>query len=455
MARVGRGVGIAAALSVLVAATALFPTAALRDAATAAPPAAWGAGDAAAALVRPAGYSALAPIATTSDALALLTVREHLALVLSVLFGYAMWRVAARVRQRRSGRRRASTIGEAGRALVLAGGVVAVYFAGCLVPRPMAALTVLDPDVVRVDFHSHTEASHDGRRGFTAERNRAWHRAAGFDVAYVTDHNTYAGAERGAAGNPRRSGDGPVLLSGVEAWSGGEHLNILGATAADHAFLAADHQIDDGAVERAVAAGRRDPVFIETVPGNLDALVTAERLESSMPGASVARVDAIELSDAAPRGLEQGDRDRTRILHLADSLNLAVVAGSDNHGWGHKAAAWSLVRVPGWRTLPPDELGRRIESSLLTGRRSAVRVVERSRLAPMRGAALALTLPAFVWHLFATLSPADRLGWLAWAWAAALLADAAIRWRTRRRAAVGANLEDEPDDDSTARRLAA
>ncbi|HET7458534.1 MAG TPA: hypothetical protein VFJ74_12865, partial [Gemmatimonadaceae bacterium] len=366
------------------------------------------------------------------------------------------WRAAARLRQRRAGRRRATALGEGGGAMLLGAGIFAAYSAGCIMPRPMAALAVADPDIVRVDFHSHTEASHDGRRGFTAERNRAWHRAAGFDVAYVTDHDAFGGAERGAAGNPRLAGGGTVLLSGVEAWSGGEHLNVLGATASDSAFIAPDHQIDDAAVERAVGAGRRDPVFIETVPGNLDALVTAERLERSMPGASVARVDAIELSDAAPRGFEQTDRDRARILHLADSLGIAVVAGSDNHGWGHTAAAWSLVRVPGWRALTPDALGRSIEARLLAAdRRDAVQVVERSRLAPPRTRVeLAFTAPAFAWQIFATLSPADRLGWLVWAWGAALLADAAGRLRARRRATIAAE-EPEDDDDDSSRWMAA
>ena len=49
----------------------------------------------------------------------------------------------------------------------------------------MARLRVGDPDVLVVDFHSHTEASHDGRRGFTDADDRAWHHDAGFDAREI------------------------------------------------------------------------------------------------------------------------------------------------------------------------------------------------------------------------------------------------------------------------------
>jgi hypothetical protein len=136
---------------------------------------------------------------------------------------------------------------------------------------------------------------------------------------------------------------------------------------------------------------------------------------------------AIELSDAAPRGLEQSDSTREHLLRIADSLDLALVAGSDNHGWGRTAAAWSLVTIPGWRDMTPDSLGRAIETRIHDERRGAVRVVERGRPRTIRGAAMLLNAPVVVWHLFASLALADRLAWLAWAWGLAL------GWRAVRR----------------------
>ena len=55
--------------------------------------------------------------------------------------------------------------------------------------RPSRATVVFD-------VHSHTNVSHDVRgtlmRGFDTEANLRWHRRAGFDAVFVTDHNTVA-----------------------------------------------------------------------------------------------------------------------------------------------------------------------------------------------------------------------------------------------------------------------
>jgi hypothetical protein len=83
-------------------------------------------------------------------------------------------------------------------------------------------------------------------------------------------------------------------------------------------------------------------------------------------------------------------------------------------------AAWSLVSLPGWRALSPDSLGRLIEARIRDERRGAVRVVERSRPRTIRGGAVLLNGPVVAWHLFAALSAAERLAWLAWTWAIAV-----------------------------------
>jgi hypothetical protein len=131
----------------------------------------------------------------------------------------------------------------------------------------------------------------------------------------------------------------------------------------------------------------------------------------------------IELSDGAPRGIDQSQRDRRLILRIADSLNLALVAGSNNHGWGHTAVAWSLMRIPDWRALTPDSLGATVEQRIRAERRHAVQVAVRRSPDPGRSSlALAATLPAVAWNMLVTLSPAERASWIVWAWMAAALA---------------------------------
>jgi hypothetical protein len=139
-------------------------------------------------------------------------------------------------------------------------------------------------------------------------------------------------------------------------------------------------------------------------------------------------VVAIELSDGAPRGIAQAQRDRARILRLSDSLHLALVAASNNHGWGRTAVAWSVLRIPGWRALTPDSLDNAIQQRIRTARRQAVQVIERrSPSADRSRVALAATLPAVAWNLFVTLSPVERVSWIVWAWIVAMLMPGAGR----------------------------
>lgn len=413
----------AGGLTALLFAGAAWPVAPLRDAAT---------GAAADAHLRlsPA-FLALAPLNNTLDALSLLSVREH-AVVWFVLGAvYIAWRVRRRLTRQVSPRGWMREFRVLGIALAC---LIAVYATGALVSRPMAALALptRDSDLVTIDFHSHTNASHDGRTWFTPARNREWHAAAGFDAAYISDHFTFAGAEIGTRANPARSGAGTVLFSAIECLEGGEHVNVLGVTAADYVLFNGRY-IAPAAVEAAISAGRPRPVIVQTIPG---ALTRLPRL--GMPG--VVPVAAIELSDAAPRGLSDGDRDRTRILALADSLGLAVVAGSDNHGWGRTAAAWSVMLVPGWRALTPDTLERRVEDGIRIGGRHAVQVIERTRpvwsirttaQGPAGWVSNAAGAPGFfgrfVWQLTATRSWAERASWLAWIWLVALF----VAWRAR------------------------
>ena len=354
-----------------------------------------------------AAFVVLAPFCDVLDALTLLGVAQNIVFIASLAAVYVAWRV---LRWRYSGARPGREVRLALRAL---GALIAIYGIGIVAPRPMTRLTLDDPADVAVDVHSHTSASHDGRPGFDADANRAWHRAAGFDVAYITDHKSYDGAADAARKNPARAGDSLVTLSGIELIAHGVHVLALGATPRTDVWL----HVDPRRVPPShLPPGFREPVLIQTIPDNLDRL--------SAPDAEGRHgVLGIELSDGAPRGIQQGQRDRRRILRIADSLDLAVVAGSNNHGWGRTAVAWSVLRIPGWRALSPDSLGARIEDRIRSGRRHAVRIVARRSPDPNGSAALlAATLPAVVWNVVLTLAPGERVSWIIWTWIATVLA---------------------------------
>lgn len=345
------------------------------------------------ALHLPVGYVAVAPVSALLDTLSLLTVRQHVAFGVSLLLGALLLALLCRqtgatALEGRTARRRLRVVVRVGAFLIAAlSGLLSLYVALTLLPRPMARLRVTGDASTRltvVDFHSHTDASHDGRRGFTAEANRAWHRSAGFDVAYITNHREPE-VTRSVTSDSVRAGDDIVMLSGVEYGYRGEHVVSLG----DHAGT--------------LAGDSAAPVVIHTIPEPLES-VHARGVRGG-PG-----VVAIEIADASPRGLEQAASDSDRILRLADSLDLAVVASSNNHGWGHSAIAWSLIDIPGWKALQPGALDSAIQSTILRRRRRAVRVVIRAPVPGSQSAiGLALTLPSVVWTSISTLPAHGRV----------------------------------------------
>ncbi|MEO7964920.1 MAG: hypothetical protein ABIT38_13540, partial [Gemmatimonadaceae bacterium] len=124
------------------------------------------------------------------------------------------------------------------------------------------------------------------------------------------------------------------------------------------------------------------------------------------------------------------------VLRLADEYDLALVAASNNHGWGRTAAAWSVLHLPNWRDDSPAVLAQRIEQRVLTARRHAVHVVARRgiSLAAPGGLSLALTAPDVLWDSVTTIDWRERLSWLFWIWAIPF-ARVAQRFRRRMRAA--------------------
>lgn len=397
----------AAALTAVVIAGGLSTAAPLRDGATLA--AATGVR-----LVHEPAYLLLAPLLALLDSLSLLTMREHYALVGTVLVVFAAWRLT---RSRLPCPRIRRSVIELRAATIALLAIVALYAVGLLVERPMVKLVADHPDDVIIDFHSHTNASWDTRGSFDVERNRRWHRDAGFHIAYITDHRTFAAVQEAAYTNPARAGDGVSLLSAVEVGFGGRHVSALGR-GRRYEHLITQGVIQAEIADAAIRRGEPDPMLVLALPASLEDLRAAER-------GVLAGLSALEIVDGAPRGLEQGRRDRALLLRIADSLDLAIVAGSNNHGWGRTAAGWNVMRIPGWRDLHPDSVGALIEHRILTERRSAVRVVERAPVPPSSTrSALAFTGPAIAWRTLSTLSAAERAAWIAWIWTLALIVPA-------------------------------
>jgi predicted metal-dependent phosphoesterase TrpH len=372
----------------------------------------------AATLDTPLVYDVLAPASNVLDALTMLTPAQYwsvFALCVVLILASEIFRDVRRSRCVNALR----TCRMCGR---FAGGTVAIIGIMLIVSRPMASLKMKDPDLVVVDFHSHTSASHDGRAGFDAERNREWHRAAGFNAVYITDHRTFDGALDAEALNPATAGEGTTLLPGVELRDAAEHPILIGVDPKRTIISSAD--LAKAKVK--ADAGPTPPLLILTMPGDLDHIPAGEY-------AGQIRLGAIEVSDGSPRGIAQVAKDREKIIAVADRMGLTLVAGSDNHGWAKSAPAWSVLRIAGWRMLTPAALDVAIRSTLIARVAGSTQVIARRTAAPAAGrigsAFAGVAVAALV---FRTMNLRERFSWVAWSWGLALFPGISSR-RGRRR----------------------
>jgi hypothetical protein len=370
----------------------------------------------AAALARPLGYYIIAPVSNVLDALTLLSPAQYWTTFLSCALGFVF------LCARRHGRsRNGFTVWKTIRALVgFTGGAVAVIGVALVAWRPMASLRLSDPDLITVDFHSHTSASHDGRSGFDAEKNREWHSSSGFNAAYVTDHRTFDGALDGAQQNPLTAGEWTTLLPGVELRDGDEHPILIGVDPKRMRITSPDWK------EAAVAAdgGPAPPILLLSMPGDI---LSIPLDETTGP----VRIAGIEVSDGSPRGIAQSSRDHEAIVALAGKLHLAVVSASDNHGWGRTAPAWSVMRIPGWREMSPAQLDIAIRRTIISQGPRAIEVVARRTAAsPTTAAGMIVGGVAVGMVMLRTMDPLERISWLLWSWG---LCFVSLRQATRSR----------------------
>ena len=393
-------------LSALLALSAVFAVAPLRDAQT---------GAAEGRLRAPLSYIVLAPLCDVLDALSTLSVRQHMAVMVTGLALYAMWRT----RRRRFGlSERTTVLNEFMGATAVVLSVVGAYLVLALIDRPMTALEVSNPDSVIVDFHSHTNASWDARRSFTGERNRAWHEAAGFDVAYVTDHLPPDSVT--APIPPVRGSGRTLLLPSFEIECRGIHVVVLGASPTEARAWCDGDQPDwlDGSGWTSALSS--SAVVIATLPGRLDDLARAD-------------VSSVEVVDGAPRALDQLARDNDRVMAVAARYGLSLVTGSNLHGWGRTAVAWTAIELPGWRALSPEALDAQIRAHLRARRDGSVHVIERRRVRPGESAvSLVSTLPDVAWNMLVMMSPSERLSWMIWIWLAWIGSRILVRSSDRR-----------------------
>ncbi|HEY9443852.1 MAG TPA: hypothetical protein VIQ25_11515, partial [Gemmatimonadales bacterium] len=353
-------------------------------------------------------YLLLGPLFSLWDGASMLSMTRLHGFLLGTALLYLLCRLARLPRSRNRPLRLLRELG------VLAGSLLgfALFLAlGILWHRPMLALAGAGADRAVVDFHSHTNVSHDVRgtlmSQFDVRANLAWHRRAGFDAVFVTDHNTIA---------PATHADSlPVRCPGIEVSAWRAHIVLLGDTlpvdrdpySRDWAGLTRLVQVSDSAYHSRSVASL--PEYERNHWDRLDSLVAAG-------------LDGFEIVNASPKANELSRTRRDSVIALARRAGRFVVGVSDHHGWGATSMVWNLVPVPSWRTTPAA-LCHRILARLDQGVGS-VQVLERHRLRAESDWPSLLTPLGVVWETWRGMTGAVALSWLVWIWGIALVLDA-------------------------------
>lgn len=366
----------------------------------------------------PALYLTFAPLFTLWDGVSMLSMTRLVGFLTGMVVLYLFWRLGrALVIRYRWSPAQAAPLSVLHEIKVLA--VSLILFAGFVVVgagwhRPMLSLAGTADDDIVVDFHSHTNVSHDVRdtwmEGFDAQANRQWHRRAGFDAAFLTDHNTVeALATMNAGGETAVRDTAAVLCPGVEVSAWHAHIVLLGSTVAvDRSRY--NKSLDGLLSLLASSDSAYGALSVASLPeyrrhhwGRLDALAAAG-------------LDGFEVVNASPKANELTRREVDSVIAVAREHDKFVVGVSDSHGWGATSMVWNLVRSPSPESGDPCST---VLQALRTGF-SAVRIVERHRLRPGDWWPMWLTPLGVVWETWRSMGWVLTSGWLLWIWAWAL-----------------------------------
>ena len=349
-------------------------------------------------LTAPSSYVVLAPLYTLWDGVAMLSLSRLRGFLLGLAILFGLWRIGRMLL-----RRPFSLRGEL-RALVVSLVALGIFIAGGLLShRPMVKLAGLPRNLAAVDFHSHSNKSHDVRgtamARFDTRRNLQWHERAGFDAVFLSDHNTTAGLIP--------TSEPVALCRGREVSAWRAHIVLLG-----------------GQVDSVRGPYRRDWTGLLQLLADADTLYGSvtiaslpeyeryhrQRLDSLVQGG----LDGFEIVNASPKANELTRVRRDSVIALARQHDRLVVGATDHHGWGATSMVWNLVRVPGRENL------RRLCAGVLEALQrgfEGVSVVERHRLRPDDWWPMWLTPLAVIWETWRGMGWEMTAAWLAWIWA--------------------------------------
>ena len=360
----------------------------------------------------PLSYLLYAPFFHFADHLTLLSLNQHFAFLAYLNLGW----LAARFFIFRKGPVSTSILArEFLNLLGFNAGYAAVFALVILVPRPMARLVAENPFFLIFDSHSHTSYSHDARQSFAPRKNLLWHARAGFNAAFITDHNVFLGAEEAqSVFGERESARAAFGLAGEEVSLFNSHWSLLGNT---RLFPNGKYDTGYGGIELFLKKVRkaRGEIVICNLPEYW--LYHKNNLKDFVRWGA----QGFEIANSVPIALDFPPSERAQVLELCRKNNLIALGATDNHGWGSTAYVWNLVEIFNWRDIPAHQLQGALLTQLSTEGFDAVRVLVRVK-AEVRDNKAWLLIDPFLqlWETARSLPPSHAFAILLWLWASLL-----------------------------------
>ena len=176
-------------------------------------------------------------------------------------------------------------------------------------------------------------------RDFDAASNLRWHRRAGFDAAFITDHNTV----------------GP-LAAPAKGWRSGVPGPKSAPGARTSCFWATVVPVDRSHATTGISLALLEcsPIHRDRIRrphGRFDSGIRAKPLGPA-GYAGLGRARRFRDRQRSPKANEITRAQRDTVIALARRTNRFVVGASDIHGWGATSMVWNLVRVPGGGRRP-------------------------------------------------------------------------------------------------------
>ncbi|MEW6040641.1 MAG: hypothetical protein AB1633_03895 [Elusimicrobiota bacterium] len=211
---------------------------------------------------------------------------------------------------------------------------------------PKYKLLNKNPNLLLVDFHSHTSFSHDGLA--TPLRSALWHKKHNFDFFFVTDHSENKYFEIIKSDPELRSN----IFPGEEVSDkNGTHLLILG--------LETPLPVDLRNTETTKIVS-----YVHKTGGAVVVAHWWHKINSSMEDLKNAGIDGFEIYGHEVTPLTKFTQNK--IIEFCRKNNLAMLGGSNWHGWGTRNDVWTIFRNR--QTLPEKNPGKKIIQFLIDGK---------------------------------------------------------------------------------------